>query len=469
MKNQLKVSNILKKTIDGMDGYSVSGYYGIDTNIVIPNYVNGLPVVGIEQEAFSSSYLKDSIENIIIPNSVLRIGNNAFAGLTEIKSLTLPENLKFIGENAFIYCNLKEIFIPKNVIYVGKNAFIGNNDISIFCEASTKPSSWSNQWNSYNAIEVWHCEKMKVVEGNYEYALTKDNKAYIKKYTGSEIDVNIPSKLGSATTHSILPNAFSDNGIIQNINICDSVVHIYSSAFTDLVSIKDIVLPLSVNVIDEHAFDLDEGSRIFTTASAKMLNWDENFVSSDTKVIFSYGGNKGSFNNLEYYCLIDNGNKFIVIDKYIGSDSNLEIPEIIENITVKTINNSAFKDNTSLVSIVIADTVEIIGESAFEGCTSLQTVTLPSSLAAIQSYTFFNCSSLININIGSNVLSIGQYSFVNCSSLSTLFIPKTVIAIEKYAIYNCVNLNIYCEPTIRPTTWDVDWAKKINSISWGNI
>ena len=45
-----------------------------------------------------------SLESIIIPESVLEIGQSAFRGCTSLKSITIPKSVKFIGEGAFYGC-----------------------------------------------------------------------------------------------------------------------------------------------------------------------------------------------------------------------------------------------------------------------------------------------------------------------------------------------------------------------------
>ena len=53
-----------------------------------------------------------------------RIGNYAFAGCTNLKTIKLNNNLTYIGDNAFYKCtNLDNIAIPKSVTDIGEYAF----------------------------------------------------------------------------------------------------------------------------------------------------------------------------------------------------------------------------------------------------------------------------------------------------------------------------------------------------------
>jgi hypothetical protein len=62
---------------------------------------------------------------------------------------TLPNSITRIGNNAFKDCKyLMGIYLFKGVTYVGDNAFDGCLELSIFYEEKTIPSAWSDTWNS---------------------------------------------------------------------------------------------------------------------------------------------------------------------------------------------------------------------------------------------------------------------------------------------------------------------------------
>ena len=61
-----------------------------------------------------------------IPDSVTAIGNNVFAGHSEILILTLPNQLQSIGTEAFKDCSaLLTVMIPRTVTKIGESAFSG--------------------------------------------------------------------------------------------------------------------------------------------------------------------------------------------------------------------------------------------------------------------------------------------------------------------------------------------------------
>ena len=66
-----------------------------------------------------------SNSNIMIPNFITAIGKSAFFG-TGIESVSIGTGVKYIGCWAFAECNIKEIVIPENVEFIGPQAFDQN-------------------------------------------------------------------------------------------------------------------------------------------------------------------------------------------------------------------------------------------------------------------------------------------------------------------------------------------------------
>ncbi|QVK18418.1 leucine-rich repeat protein [Mycoplasmatota bacterium] len=108
-------------TVAGNYSFSVSGYNGSDTNIVIPKYYKGYIVDSIGSYAFNEA---TSLTSITIPNSVTKIGSYAFNEATSLTSITIPNSVKTIGDYAFSEAtSLTSITIPNSVERIGHNAF----------------------------------------------------------------------------------------------------------------------------------------------------------------------------------------------------------------------------------------------------------------------------------------------------------------------------------------------------------
>ena len=84
----------------------------------------------IAGHAFYNS--KNISENFILPETLVVIGNYAFA-YTEISSIVLPETLKVIGRGAFYACsNLSEVRIPESITEIKERAFSNCSSLTDF-------------------------------------------------------------------------------------------------------------------------------------------------------------------------------------------------------------------------------------------------------------------------------------------------------------------------------------------------
>ncbi|TCT24938.1 LPXTG-motif cell wall-anchored protein [Melghiribacillus thermohalophilus] len=108
---------------DNGDGtVTITDYSGTDTDIVIPDELDGKPVTEIGNDAFR--YM--GITSVVIPETVTKIGEQAFAynSLTEI---TIPPNLTDIGLGAFHDNSLTDVHLPDSITNIGVIAFGMNN------------------------------------------------------------------------------------------------------------------------------------------------------------------------------------------------------------------------------------------------------------------------------------------------------------------------------------------------------
>ncbi|MBQ6883922.1 MAG: leucine-rich repeat protein, partial [Clostridia bacterium] len=119
--------------INSDDTVTLNKYTGNETEVVIPQTIEGKTVVEIGSLAFDSL---DRITSVVIPETVTTIGAKAFYGCTSIKSITIPSTVTSIGTSAFYgWNNSQEIILA------------GCKDI---------PTGWNAQWNgSCNAKLVY--------------------------------------------------------------------------------------------------------------------------------------------------------------------------------------------------------------------------------------------------------------------------------------------------------------------------
>lgn len=102
---------------------------------LIPDFVeteDGLySVVAIEKDAFKNIgfWVNDNnIKEIILPATLVEIGEFAFAGREGISKIIIPDSVEKIGKGAFAYCGrqsamFEQLYIPETVKFIGPEAF----------------------------------------------------------------------------------------------------------------------------------------------------------------------------------------------------------------------------------------------------------------------------------------------------------------------------------------------------------
>ncbi len=333
----------------------------------------------------------------------------------------------------------------------------------------------------------------------------------------------IDSNLDASTTTIEIPSA------IRDVDGKDySVTTIGDYAFSGCSSLTSVVIPSSVTTIGYSAFSDCNNLTIYCEATSQPSGWDSSW---NLKVSWSssYGsipvvwGYVDSSTTTEYeyaVCKDEEGNEYITLVRYIGSSTEVIIPEFIEhkgenipvttigvyafsgcssltsvvipssvttigycafygcnNLTsiaipnsVTTIGYSAFYGCNNLTSVVIPNSVTTIGWAAFYGCNNLTSIAIPSSVTTIGDYAFSGCSSLTSVVIPSSVTTIGSGAFSDCNKLTSVVIPNSVTTIGSSAFSGCNNLTIYCEATSQPSGWDSSWNWNVSwSSSYGSI
>ncbi len=85
-------------------------YYGIDTDLSIPDTIDSIPVKAIGDNAFAGC---ESLQRVNIPYSVTSIGDGAFQGCTGLTYIEMQDSVTSIGDSAFSGCTqLEYVQIP---------------------------------------------------------------------------------------------------------------------------------------------------------------------------------------------------------------------------------------------------------------------------------------------------------------------------------------------------------------------
>ena len=308
-----------------------------DTDIVVASYYYGYPVKWI--------------------------GESAFSGLTQIKSIRLSDTVESIQSYAFRDCTSLES------IYIGSG------------------------FKDFNSKAFWGCVNISKIE------VDPDNKFY----EGKNCIINKSQKalvLGCRTT--VIP----DDG---------SVTHIGGRAFNDVIGLTSITIPEGVTSLGEDAFsgcpDLKSIHFSSTVNSFELVS----VMGCDALEVITVDSK-----NPRFY---SSGN--CVIEKETGTLFLGCGGSVIPNDgSIKKIGYYAFGSNDSLTNIVIPNGVTHIDGYAFAGCAGLKEIILPDSVTWVGFGVFSGCSSLERFEFSENTKTIGSWVFDNCVNLREVKMPK---------------------------------------------
>ena len=336
-------------------------------NVVSHNVVNGecviafdAPITKIPAQAFAKSKIKGSLT---IPNSVTTIGEEAFSNCTELKgSLTLSNSLKTIGNKAFYMCNRLNgsLTIPNTVTTIGISAF----------------------------------EKCTGFNGSLTipHSVTTIGKSAFCNCQGFKGDLTIPSSITTIEDNTF-SSCFGFNG---NLTIPNSVTTIGNSAFYQCSGFKgDLTIPNSVTTIGVGAFMQCTG----------------------------FKGNLKLSNSVK---TIENG-AFRICSGFTG--------ELILPNSITTIGAYVFKGCTGFTgNLTIPNSITTIGFSAFDGCSGFTgNLTLPKSLEVVYNSSFNECNNIQsfkfqslpeviqgNLNYYKPIVSLSDDSYISDQATGTV-------------------------------------------------
>lgn len=373
------------------------------TSVIIPEQIDGIPIVTIGDQAF---WQCSKLTSITIPSSVIYIWPRAFIGCNSLTDLVVdPQNRNYIVEDDvlfditktnLVHCpttKIGEYTIPDSVTAIGYYAFKGCNRLT----SVTIPDSVT-----YISDFVFDgCS-----------GLTNITVPDSVTFLGQGVFKNCPGltsvTLPNAIT-SIASDTFYDCINLPDITIPDSVTSIGRCAFLNCKKLKSITIPDSVTSIDEAAFSGCSGLANVTLPDSVTFIGDN------------------AFNGCSSLTSITLPNSLTSIEPRVFEHTGLTSITIPDSVT--TIGGSAFEGCRQLKSVIIPDSVTYIG-GAFSWCSSLTDIVIPDSVTSICGATFWNCSSLANITIPDSVTSIGASAFTGCSSLTSIRIPASVTSID---------------------------------------
>ena len=474
-------------------GLALNKYAGTEAEVRVPDGVTeliGWCCVG-----------NNKVTSVVLPESVVKIGEVAFYKCKNLSSVTLPQGIVEIGDSAFAECpKLTVIDIPDGL---QKAAWLAEDDVRLRCSfGSSAAFALSKGGNNFCAGDF----QMRYLfddEGNR-------NGLRLNKYLGTDAEVTVPEEVTETGS------AFSGCATVTKITLPAGLTNLKNSAFSDCTALREIVIPESVTSIGESAFDgcaslmeirLPAGITEIPTAlfsGCKALS-----AASIPEGVVSIGS--GAFRNCASLTelVLPQGLKKIGSNAFIGCKSltYIEIPDGVETVeyfiaestiqlrcaigssaavAVSRSNDGFYSDDLYLrytfdddgvqngltlmkyvgassevivpdgvtklqystfsecrqllTRVVLPNGLLSIPESLLNNCTNLKEVVIPESVTTIENHAFFGCASLEKINLPAGLTEISQSLLGGCTALSEITIPDGVTAIGDSAFQKCASL-----------------------------
>ncbi|PXV89571.1 Ig-like protein group 2 [Lachnotalea glycerini] len=215
---------------------TITGYSGGETDITIPDTVDGYQVTNIGVDAF---YKNKTIVSVVIPKTVKIIEQFAFYNAINLREVTIENGCEKILANAFGLCsNLTKIVIPKSVTtfeYVDSGNKIFDGDY--FLIAYIEPKSAAQTYLDTYEDDIQYYFLDEYVPTSIEFVNPTLTINVGDTYTFSKEDFNVlPS-----TAYITMPSEYSES---------DSNIAYVSNGI--LTARKEGTITVNATIHDEH-------------------------------------------------------------------------------------------------------------------------------------------------------------------------------------------------------------------------
>ncbi len=221
--------------------------------------------------------------DLVIPNTVASIGQQAFMACENLTSVTIPSSVTAIGEGAFSFCcGITFVTIPNSVTTIGDGAFSACDEFSVYYEGDIV------QWCAIafeGAVVAYYDNGYSLYIGNelVTQLVIPEALTSIGQYTFSSC-VSITSVTIPNSVTSIGEKAFFYCSSLTSVTIPNPVTLVGDRAFMGCSGLTSIIIGNSVSSIGEYAFEGSNPTTITmlgTTPPTLEGEWGPGFSSSN--------------------------------------------------------------------------------------------------------------------------------------------------------------------------------------------
>ncbi len=436
---------------------ALSSVGGKDNTIIIPD---GITTIG--DGAFSGC---SAVKSITIGSGVETIGRFAFSGLTGVTKLTIPGNVKAMGRTMLGGCTgITELTLP----YAGVSEDCTSAEGDLNPDHSVTDLFYDDHWDWDNDTfdsTAFKLSKIIITGGERVPAYAFSNLKGVK-----EID------LSGTSAAAIGEYAFAGCTGLTDIKLPATIKSIGSRAFLNCSGVKDFGIKEGLETLADFVFENCTGLTAFefpdslvstgrsvlqgcteitkltvpyaaVAASCAKEGGDVNPDCSVTDLFYdehwNWANEASDFKDYKLSKITVKGGTVIPAYAFAGMTGVKEID--LSKTSVTSINNYAFYNCTSLVTVKLPETltaigdysysktpitalpdngkIRTVGEGAFADCKKLEITTVPDSYETIGRFAFRGCTGIKNLTIPATVTSMGRSMLMGCTELTELTLP----------------------------------------------
>lgn len=142
--------------IEEKNGICIKRYRGMGSKAMIPEKIDGQPVIAIGRKAFLS---RKTLKEIVLPDTIQEIGDWAFAHMEGLRKITIPRHELIRGKDLFLGCKeLEEMILSgtEEEKLQDKKDGIGRmlasavtvlRDYFLFSPTEVRDDAWMRRWD----------------------------------------------------------------------------------------------------------------------------------------------------------------------------------------------------------------------------------------------------------------------------------------------------------------------------------
>lgn len=357
------------------------------------------------------------------------IKENAFNGhfntvIRDLRTMTLPNSLTTIGEDAFYLTGLVEFVCPGSVTYIGADAFYLCTQLkSVTFEPSPTNQPLAIECSDYGApfddgeltyINVNRAFKFMSGDEEVEPSMLREG------LFANAADVTYPTRIVIGEQVPKIYNYMFAGLTMNKFDVPDHITEIGEGAFRGCPNITEFTIPATIESVGDDAFygcanlhtirieDSDKPLPMgYSYETFSAAEWGP-FYETPLKNIYM-GRDIIQVDSDGIEAEADQWDEGLFVNKHYEEEEMILNVEIGPKVT--RIRNYMF-NYMKVGSINIAEGVTSIGIEAFRSCKKLASLTIPASVKTIDYDAFYDCSDLkiLRVADGNTPLRIG-YSY----------------------------------------------------------